>query len=75
MTQSDRQKLREVPSRLTWFTVGAVLGAPLMFSFGNMVGREWYGRKRRQAQRLEDAQTEQAGVSEFLDLRDFDTPN
>lgn len=50
MTSEDRQKLVEVPSRRTWFAVGTLLGTPVMLSFGSMLGREWYGRKRRKAQ-------------------------
>jgi len=50
LTQADRQKLAEVPSRRTWFLIGIILGGPMMFSFGNMLGREWYGRKRRTLQ-------------------------
>ena len=58
-----------VPSRRTWFAIGAILGAPFAFSLGSMLGREWYGRKRRQAEgRL--ATTEPAGD----DLAEGDYP-
>ena len=40
-----------VPSRRSWFLIGIVLSAPFAISFGTMMGREFYGRRRRQAQR------------------------
>ena len=36
-----------VPARSTWFVVGAVLAAPVSFSAGTAVGREWFGRRPR----------------------------
>lgn len=36
-----------VPSRRSWFVVGAILSAPFAFSFGSAVGREWFRWKRR----------------------------
>jgi hypothetical protein len=39
-----------VPDGRSWFAVGAILSAPFAFSLGSMLGREWYGRKRRKAQ-------------------------
>lgn len=71
LTQLDRAKLDEVPSRRTWFLIGVILGGPLMFSFGNMAGREWYGRKRRKAQQLA-AENEATGLM-ILDLDQLDT--
>ncbi len=38
-----------VPSRRTWFLIGGVLSLPFAFSFGAMVGREFFGRRRRKA--------------------------
>ena len=38
-----------VPTRFTWFFVGALLSAPFAFSMGSMIGREWYGRNRRRS--------------------------
>lgn len=38
-----------VPARLTWFIIGGALATPFAFSFGTMVGREFYGRRRRKA--------------------------
>ena len=58
LTAEDRQRLDEVPSRRTWFAIGALLGAPAWMSFGTMAGREWYGRKRRKAQRNESSTPE-----------------
>jgi len=43
-----------VPARRTWFILGAVLFAPFAASLGSMLGREFYGRRRRAAQRLAD---------------------
>ncbi|MGI9608034.1 MAG: hypothetical protein ACR2P0_18030 [Acidimicrobiales bacterium] len=40
-----------VPARRTWFLVGILLAAPFAFSLGSMIGREWYGRARRRAER------------------------
>ncbi len=57
LTQAERQKLSEVPSRRTWFLIGIVLGGPFMFSLGNLLGREWYGRKRRRAEQPSESQT------------------
>jgi hypothetical protein len=64
LTPDDRAKLDEVPSRKTWFLIGIIMGAPFMFSLGSMLGREWYGRKRRNAQRDEDiAQRDEDGTA------------
>ena len=54
LTAEDRVKLNEVPSRRTWFLIGTLLGTPFTFSLGTLLGREWYGRKRRKAQKVED---------------------
>lgn len=43
-----------VPSRFSWFLIGAVLFAPFGLSLGTMLGREFYGRRRRKAQRALD---------------------
>lgn len=59
LTSADREKLEQVPSRLTWFAVGTLLGGPFMYAFGSMLGREWYGRKRRKAQKSEAAHREE----------------
>jgi len=40
-------ELNSVPSRLNWFIIGVVLGAPFATSFGTMLGREFYGRRNR----------------------------
>lgn len=55
-----------VPTRSTWFAIGVVLSAPFAFSFGSMLGREWYGRRRRSAQNLD------ADTSEVIDLTTID---
>lgn len=34
-----------VPSRLSWFMVGALLAMPAGFSAGTAAGREWFGRR------------------------------
>ena len=65
LTQVDRQKLDEVPSRRTWFLIGVILGGPLMFSLGNMLGREWYGRKRRAGQL---AESDDDDLDAYIDL-------
>lgn len=64
-TAQQRQSLKEVPTRLTWFVIGVLASAPFMFSLGSMLGREWYGRKRRRAQELGD-DTQSMGVSEGM---------
>lgn len=51
LTAEAREKLEQVPSRRTWFLIGTILGGPFAYSLGTMLGREWYGRKRREAQR------------------------
>lgn len=43
-----------VPSRLTWFIIGGLLSVPFLFSFGSMIGREWFGRRRRKGHSLDD---------------------
>ena len=44
-----------VPSRSTWFLVGSLMAAPLAFSFGTAIGREWFGRRPgRSAELSED---------------------
>lgn len=63
-----RQKLDEVPSRRTWFAIGLLLGAPFTMSFGATLGREWYGRKRRKAQKL----AAQADAEPTIDLTEMD---
>lgn len=45
-----------VPSRQTWFLIGGVLSLPFAFSFGAMVGREFFGRRRRKAMKAANAQ-------------------
>ncbi len=47
-------EITDVPSGLSWFIIGAVLFAPFAGSFGAMLGREFYGRRRRKAQREAD---------------------
>lgn len=66
LTAEDRVKLNEVPSRRTWFLIGILLAAPFMFSLGTLLGREWYGRKRRKNQRIEDEAEKE--LSELIDL-------
>ena len=39
-----------VPSRLTWFLIGSIFMLPFAFSFGSVVGREFFGYRRRKAQ-------------------------
>lgn len=63
LTAEQRQSLKEVPTRFTWFVIGLLGSAPFMFSLGSMLGREWYGRKRRQAQKLGDTAPESMGRS------------
>lgn len=53
-----------VPNRRTWFAIGAILAAPFAFSFGSMLGREWYGRQRRKQQRLADAEPDETDLYE-----------
>lgn len=62
---SDESPTNLVPARRTWFAIGVVLTAPLAFSFGSMIGREWYGRLRRRRQDAEDNE-------EIIDLTDLD---
>lgn len=72
-----------VPTRLTWFVIGAVLSTPFAASFGTMVGREFYGWRRRKAQREADdiAERDESTGDDFIDLTnsvdmdefDFDT--
>ncbi len=38
-----------VPTSRTWFVVGAILATPFAFSFGAMIGREFFGWRRRKA--------------------------
>lgn len=71
-TAEARDKLDEVPSRRTWFLIGTLLGAPFMFSFGSMLGREWYGRKRRKAQREDDVAGGENAI-DHIDLTDTST--
>lgn len=47
-----------VPTSFTWFVVGGVLSLPFAFSFGSMIGREFFGRRRRKLQRSTAAPTE-----------------
>jgi len=47
-------EITTVPSRLNWYLIGLMLGAPFAASFGAMLGREFYGRRRRIAQREPD---------------------
>ncbi len=70
MDAEAREKLTRVPSRRTWFFSGLLLGAPFMFSLGSMLGREWYGRKRRKAQREAGDAGDNAG--DTLDLTNPD---
>ena len=42
-----------VPSRLTWFLIGSILMLPFGFSFGSVIGREFFGYRRRKAQAAE----------------------
>lgn len=51
-------EVTSVPTRLSWFIIGMVLSAPFAFSFGTMLGREFYGRRRRVAQRDSDERLE-----------------
>jgi len=44
------REVTSVPSRLSWFIIGSVLGAPFAMSFGTMISREFYGRRRRQGE-------------------------
>jgi len=62
-----RDKLGKVPSRRTWFLIGTIFGGPFMFGLGSMLGREWYGRKRRKAQREDGV----AGDDDASDQIDF----
>ncbi len=48
-------QITTVPSRLSWFLVGGVFFAPFALSFGTMLGREFYGRRRRKAQQAVDS--------------------
>ncbi len=57
-----------VPSRATWFAVGAILSAPFALSLGSMLGREWYGRQRRIEQDAADAN------KDMIDLTELDAP-
>ncbi len=61
-----REKLEQVPSRRTWFLIGIILGGPFAYSLGTMLGREWYGRKRRKAQ--EEAGDAGDDASDQIDL-------
>jgi len=80
LTAADQAKLDEVPSRRTWFLIGTLLGAPLMLSLGTMLGREWYGRKRRKAQREAGEHDDHIDLTAFentsgratIDLTDID---
>ena len=54
-------EVNSVPSRLSWFIIGSVLFAPFAGSFGAMLGREFYGRRRRKAQRQDDEAVETDG--------------
>ena len=67
-----------VPNRRTWFTVGAILSAPFAFSFGSMLAREWYGRRRRLEQNAAEADDEVIDLTELdhhsvIDLRESTT--
>ncbi len=72
--------ITSVPSRLSWFLIGTVLGAPFAGSLGAMLGREFYGNRRRKAQRLLDEGTEEnaelvgdVGDETLIDLSDSAT--
>ena len=54
-----------VPSRLTWFVIGAVLSGPFWFSFGSMIGRELYGRRYST---LDSSSQQPAHVEEDFDF-------
>ena len=60
-------EVTSVPSRLSWFIVGSVLGAPFALSFGSMISREFYGLRRRKAQRAADIQSDEVD-DELIDL-------
>ena len=73
-------EITSVPSRLNWFIVGTVLFAPFAGSFGAMAGREFFGRRRRKAQRHLDEGTEEnaelvgdVGDETLIDLSDSAT--
>lgn len=60
-----------VPNRTNWFMIGTVLGAPFSFSLGSMVAREWYGRRRRQAQIERDNASREVDIDlTTIDLTD-----
>lgn len=63
---SDEPVDNLVPNRTTWFAIGTVLTAPFAFSFGSMLGREWYGRRRRATQ------ASNADPPEVIDLTTID---
>ena len=54
-----------VPSRLTWFVIGAILSGPFWFSFGSMIGRELYGRRYSS---LDSSSQQPAHVEEDFDF-------
>ena len=66
--EDGERALTEVPTTRSWFLMGAVLGAPFAISFGSMLGREFYGWRRRRAQKLSDeaGDNEEIGGDEIL---------
>lgn len=63
-------EVTSVPSRLAWFIIGTALGAPFAMSFGTMAGREFYGFRRRRAQRNADDSVELEDDADVVDLTD-----
>ena len=42
-----------VPSRMSWFVIGVLIGIPFAFSLGSAIGREWYSWRRRHNDEVE----------------------
>jgi len=73
--EDGANEVTSVPNRRSWFLIGAVLFAPFAMSFGTMLGREFYGRRRRKAQKAQDSsvdlrESNDDGDEVELDLRE-----